>query len=243
MDESADTPGSVPRRRFRRRGDGHPSTTAVADCLQRPTRVLGRAALERTLSELAPGGVYLADPVTGAAGGLLHHRFTLTAAPVRPEGRWSTVAVCSLWHCPAGHPGWPLATTLPCRSPDVPRRWLLTDATAWPTHPPPRIGQVCRVAGHAAYRACFRARSRTAPCRRRSGLDEPDRHVGCRARPRRRPWRARRGPGAAPPPRPCRAVVDHDGVEHSPTRSSAPPPRRRRRRRARRRRPCGRRPA
>ena len=23
-------------------------------------------------------------------------------------------AVCSLWHCPAGHPGLPLTTTLPC---------------------------------------------------------------------------------------------------------------------------------
>ena len=26
----------------------------------------------------------------------------------------STAAVCSLWHCPAGHPGWVLPTTLPC---------------------------------------------------------------------------------------------------------------------------------
>jgi len=25
-----------------------------------------------------------------------------------------TPAVCFLWHCPAGHPGLPLATTLPC---------------------------------------------------------------------------------------------------------------------------------
>jgi len=23
-------------------------------------------------------------------------------------------AVCFLWHCPAGHPGWALPTTLPC---------------------------------------------------------------------------------------------------------------------------------
>ena len=46
-------------------------------------------------------------PVTRHAGGLLHHRFTLTSAgkPVK--------AVSSLWHCPAGHPGWLLATTLP----------------------------------------------------------------------------------------------------------------------------------
>src|SRR6187551_3553107 len=69
--------------------------------------MLGRAALERILSDLAPGGVYLAAPVTRHAGGLLHHRFTLT-------GRASAPAVCSLWHCPAGHPGWALPTTLLC---------------------------------------------------------------------------------------------------------------------------------
>src|SRR5699024_5164258 len=47
--------------------------------LQRPTRKLGRAALECFLSGLAPDGVYRATPVTRCAGGLLHHRFTLTA--------------------------------------------------------------------------------------------------------------------------------------------------------------------
>ena len=61
------------------------------------------------LLDLAPGGVYRADQVTPAAGGLLHHRFTLTSR--RPR---STRAVCSLWHCPAGHPGWVLPTALPC---------------------------------------------------------------------------------------------------------------------------------
>src|SRR5206468_1426806 len=55
---------------------------------------------------LAPGGVYRATPVTRGAGGLLHHRFTLT---------WRVrQAVCFLWHCPAGHPGLPLTTTLLC---------------------------------------------------------------------------------------------------------------------------------
>src|SRR5690606_13445268 len=76
----------------------------------RPTRMLGRAALERILSGLAPGGVYLAAPVTRHAGGLLHHRFTLT--PLAPAEARSSVAVCFLWHCPAGHPGWALPTTL-----------------------------------------------------------------------------------------------------------------------------------
>ncbi len=74
---------------------------------------IGRAALERLRRHrerrplgLAPGGVYRAAPVTRGAGGLLHHRFTLTPAHAG--------AVCFLWHCPAGHPGLPLATTLPC---------------------------------------------------------------------------------------------------------------------------------
>lgn len=45
----------------------------------------GGAALERLLSDLASGGVYLATPVTWSAGGLLHHRFTLTPTPFRPK--------------------------------------------------------------------------------------------------------------------------------------------------------------
>ena len=107
------------------RGD-HPSRTTVAGRLQRSTRVLGRAALGHTLSDLAPGGVYLATPVTWRAGGLLHHRFTLTTG--------EPVAVCFLWHCPAGHPGWPLATTLPfgVRTFLAP---IARAATARPTHP------------------------------------------------------------------------------------------------------------
>jgi hypothetical protein len=81
MDGLTDTPGSVLPCRYRRGNSGHPSTDAVADALQRPTRALGRAALKRALSGLAPGGVYLASPVTREAGGLLHHRFTLTWSP------------------------------------------------------------------------------------------------------------------------------------------------------------------
>jgi hypothetical protein len=79
---------------------------------------IGRATLDRLRSALvvsapfglAPGGVYRAVPVTRDAGGLLHHRFTLTSAPSISWGE----AVCFLWHCPAGHPGLPLTTTLPC---------------------------------------------------------------------------------------------------------------------------------
>src|SRR5450631_2869662 len=85
MDESVDTPGSVTAHRYQHATDGHPSRVLVAEHLQRSTRKLGRAALERLLSDLASGGVYLATPVTWSAGGLLHHRFTLTPMPVRPE--------------------------------------------------------------------------------------------------------------------------------------------------------------
>jgi hypothetical protein len=89
-----------------RRGD-HPSATTVAGRLVRSTRMLGRAALERILSDLAPGGVCLAAPVARRTGGLLHHRFTLTALR---RGRRSVLCGTD----PAGCPGWLLATTLPC---------------------------------------------------------------------------------------------------------------------------------
>jgi hypothetical protein len=48
---------------------------------------------------LAPGGVYRAGRVTPAAGALLPHLFTLACSR-----HAVTSAVCSLWHCPAGHP-------------------------------------------------------------------------------------------------------------------------------------------
>lgn len=113
VDGLTDTPGSVFPRCCRRGSSGHPSTDAVADALQRPTRTLGRAALKRVLSGLAPGGVYLAFPVTREAGGLLHHRFTLTCRAACASTR-RTQAVCSLWHWPAGYPEWALPTTLLC---------------------------------------------------------------------------------------------------------------------------------
>ena len=144
--ESACRPGSV---RPLARGGGHPSGTAVADSLVRSTRE-HRAGRPRSLAQgaagspldLAPGGVYRATAVTCGAGGLLHHRFTLTPADAG--------AVCFLWHCPAGHPGSALPTTLPCGA-----RTFLTGltpgATARPTHP-------C-----SGYAGCHRARERTEP--------------------------------------------------------------------------------
>ena len=75
---SACRPGSVPPLNEFGGGGDHPSATTVAGRLVRSTRMLGRAALERILSDLAPGGVCLAAPVARRTGGLLHHRFTLT---------------------------------------------------------------------------------------------------------------------------------------------------------------------
>jgi len=85
---------------------GHPS--------ERPTRRLPQAADEPSclLLDLAPSGVYLAALVTQRAGALLPHRFTLTCGPS---------AVCSLWHFPASHLDWLLASTVALGSPDLPR--------------------------------------------------------------------------------------------------------------------------
>jgi len=75
---SADTPGSVHRALARLRLDDHLSRSCVAAALKRPTRERDEQP-HRSLSDLAPGEVYRADRVTTAAGGLLPHRFTLTA--------------------------------------------------------------------------------------------------------------------------------------------------------------------
>ena len=104
--ELADTPGSVGAAPKCNAGD-HSSRAYVAVSLKRSTRRWG-ASSSSLLLDLAPGGVYLASQVTLAAGALLPHRFTLTASSPRDEG----VAVCFLWHFPAGYPGWLLATTL-----------------------------------------------------------------------------------------------------------------------------------
>src|SRR5690606_24434626 len=104
------SPGALRRHRWATIHLGPPSPTGSSGL---PAGI-GRATLKRLRSSrgrepfgLAPGGVYRATPVTRGAGGLLHHRFTLTPRGVRE-------AVCFLWHFPAGHPGLPLATTLPC---------------------------------------------------------------------------------------------------------------------------------
>ena len=108
-DELTCRPGSVLAHLTVHAMGDHPSGTAVAGGLVRSTRELGRAALprpegrlaradtvrpepQRRPLDLAPGGVYRAVPVTRNAGGLLHHRFTLTVGP-EPGGGLFSVAL------------------------------------------------------------------------------------------------------------------------------------------------------
>src|SRR5215469_2233061 len=85
--------------------------------------------------DLAPGGVYRAARITPGAGGLLHHRFTLTLGPAET---WPG-AVCSLWHCPAGRPGSVLPTTLPCGA----RTFLGAPGSPGTTRPPGQLTRRC----------------------------------------------------------------------------------------------------
>ena len=100
---------------------------------------IGRAALKRSRRpascgagplDLAPGGVYLATAVTRGAGGLLHHRFTLTPAPSRHRGGLFSVALSR------GSPRVGVTDHPALWSPDLPRRTCISSAaTVRPTHP------------------------------------------------------------------------------------------------------------
>jgi hypothetical protein len=94
--EPACRPGSVPAKRAAVIHLGLPLPAASCGL----PASLGRAALKRSRRpaprsgagplDLAPGGVYRAAAVTCGAGGLLHHRFTLTPAPAwRAAGRFA----------------------------------------------------------------------------------------------------------------------------------------------------------
>src|SRR4051812_48474358 len=132
-DELACKPDPVPRSPCGFRGGDHPSRPAVAGRLQRPTRRLGRAVLERLRRSvlplgLAPGGVYLAIPVARDAGGLLHHRFTLTPVLADRGGLFS-VALSR------GSPRVAVSNHPALWSPDFPRAGSPRLATALPARP------------------------------------------------------------------------------------------------------------
>lgn len=117
--------------------DGHPSGVAVTDDLGAvyPRTRAGRPRTsarepEGSLFDLAPGGVYLAARITPAAGGLLHHRFTLTTAN---GGGLLSVALSR------GSPRVGVTDHPALWSPDFPRtRAERGSATVWPT-PPLRV--------------------------------------------------------------------------------------------------------
>ena len=138
--EPACRPGSVPPLA---RGGGHPSGTAVADSLVRSTRE-HRAGRPQSPAQgavgspldLAPGGVYRAAAVTCGAGGLLHHRFSLTPRRGDAATRGGLFSVALSRGSPrvgvTDHPAlW---------SPDLPHR------AAGPARPP---GRLTRQIGYA----------------------------------------------------------------------------------------------
>ena len=92
-------------------GGDHPSGHTVAGYLERPTRGLGRAALvtpahtHREVRASALLRVGFTEPARSPVPLVRSYRTVSPLPTSRP-------AVCSLWHCPAGHPGLPLTTTL-----------------------------------------------------------------------------------------------------------------------------------
>ena len=88
----------------------HLSGSCVTTTLLRPTRMSNGTSSTFILLGLAPGGVCLAGDITATAGGLLHHRFTLTYC-CRSNNLGNTPLCCTI---PAGHPARPLAGTMLC---------------------------------------------------------------------------------------------------------------------------------
>jgi hypothetical protein len=201
-DEPACKPGSVTPD-CSGAGD-HPSRAAVADSLQRSTRELGRAALERSLSDLAPGGVYRAARVTSDAGGLLHHRFTLTGTDHRGDRAGGLFSVA----LSRGSPRVGVAHHLALWSPDFPRRGPGTNPGP-STRPPGRLVR--------------RAHKNTLRPARSAPVAWP------RPPPRGAPARARRGPARrhTPHERPGRAAArcrpPSRGRRRRPPRTPLPP--------------------
>jgi hypothetical protein len=112
---------------------------------------IGRATLDRSRREplvplLTLLRVGFTEPPQSPAA--LVVSYTAVSPLPRVPGRG---AVCFLWHCPAGHPGSVLPTTLPCGA-----RTFLTGpapgATARPTHPTSRIRSWSRYQGRVGRR-------------------------------------------------------------------------------------------
>jgi hypothetical protein len=127
------------------RAGGHPSRAAVAGSLVRSTRELGRAALKRSrrpgaalrrLALMTLLRVGFTEPPQSPAALVVSYTTVSPLPPARPKAV-EPAAVCFLWHCPAGHPGSVLPTTLP----DGARTFLGDPGEPEPTRPP---GQLAR---------------------------------------------------------------------------------------------------
>jgi hypothetical protein len=124
MGELTCTPGSVPRAVAGPAGSRPVGVAAIHLGLPSPTGSsslpagIGRAALKHLRRPTLAG-----RPSWPCSG------WGLPSRPGHPRRWWaltppfhpylvgwlpSLQAVCFLWHCPAGHPGLPLTTTLPC---------------------------------------------------------------------------------------------------------------------------------
>ena len=110
---------SISARRCRRARATYPQTPAGRRLAVRRRQCLRRHSAEagRPLG-LAPGGVYPAASVARGAGGLLHHRFTLTRTPaIAGWGRWRSVSVALSRESPRVG----VTHHRALRSPDLPR--------------------------------------------------------------------------------------------------------------------------
>jgi len=138
-------------------------------------------------SDLAPGGVYRAAAVTCGAGGLLHHRFTLTAWP-KPDGGLFSVALSR------GSPRVGVTDHPALRSPDLPRRPAKPRRRGRPASSPAASCQSrpCRLTSRGQDRK--NARTRHEPGRRVRGRCLPSAERAPSAR--RSSTHARHDPGA-----------------------------------------------
>jgi len=104
--------------------------------------------------------VGFAEP-SGSPRALVRSYRTVSPSPV-PDLSVRPSAVCFLWHCPAGRPDWPLASTLPCGAPT-----FLDQVDAW-SRPPGRL----TVEGHGTREGRRLRRERTGR-RPRRGVARP----------------------------------------------------------------------
>ena len=120
--------GFCPRAPLRRRRvGGHPSRAAVADAsCGLPGSSGGQPSNAPCLTLLRVG---FTEPLRSPGALVVSYTTVSPLPPVR-----TAEAVCSLWHCPAGHPGWVLPTTLPCGA-----RTFLGSGRSRSTRPPGRL--------------------------------------------------------------------------------------------------------